>query len=67
MYFVAIKVVAAQLYMSKLKKLNLNVKTKNFLVFQGAIDSTLMKTPKEYTHMFEEISNSIELKEEYER
>ncbi|XP_043527563.1 structural maintenance of chromosomes protein 1A-like [Frieseomelitta varia] len=61
------QVVAAQLYMSKLRKLNLNVTTKNFLVFQGAIDSTLMKTPKEYTHMFEEISNSIELKEEYER
>ncbi|KAF3420482.1 hypothetical protein E2986_06121 [Frieseomelitta varia] len=60
------QVVAAQLYMSKLRKLNLNVTTKNFLVFQGAIDSTLMKTPKEYTHMFEEISNSIELKEEYE-
>ncbi|XP_017767549.1 PREDICTED: structural maintenance of chromosomes protein 1A-like [Eufriesea mexicana] len=61
------QVVIAQLYISELKKLNLNINAKNFLIFQGAIDSITTKTPKEYTHMFEEISNSIELKEEYER
>ncbi|XP_017796878.1 PREDICTED: structural maintenance of chromosomes protein 1A-like [Habropoda laboriosa] len=62
-----LRVVIAEYYMSELGKLNLNIKAKNFLIFQGAIDSTVMKTPKEYTHMFEEISNSIELKEPYER
>ncbi|XP_031773028.1 structural maintenance of chromosomes protein 1A-like [Apis florea] len=61
------QVVVVQLYLSELRKLNLNVKAKNFLIFQGAIDSTILKTPKEYTNLFEEISNSIELKEEYER
>ncbi|XP_076672291.1 structural maintenance of chromosomes protein 1A-like [Andrena cerasifolii] len=61
------KVVTVQFYISKLRELNLNIKAKNFLVFQGAIESTITKTSKEYTHMFEEISNSIELKEEYER
>ncbi|OAD60429.1 Structural maintenance of chromosomes protein 1A, partial [Eufriesea mexicana] len=61
------QVISTQLYISELKKLNLNINAKNFLIFQGAIDSITTKTPKEYTHMFEEISNSIELKEEYER
>ncbi|CAK9796361.1 Structural maintenance of chromosomes protein 1A [Anthophora quadrimaculata] len=61
------EVVTAEHYILELGKLNLNVKAKHFLIFQGAIDSTIMKTPKEYTHIFEEISNSIELKGEYER
>jgi len=50
-----------------LEHLGINVKAKNFLVFQGAVESIAMKNPKERTALFEEISNSGSLKTEYER
>ena len=53
--------------MSELEHLGINVKAKNFLVFQGAVESIAMKNPKERTALFEEISNSGALKAEYER
>lgn len=43
-------------YLSELEKLRINVKGKNFLVFQGAVESVAMKNPKEMTALFEEIS-----------
>lgn len=43
-------------YLSELEKLCINVKAKNFLVFQGAVESVAMKNPKEMTQLFEEIS-----------
>ncbi len=45
----------------------MNVKAKNFLVFQGAVESIAMKNPKERTALLEEISGSGALKEEYDR
>jgi structural maintenance of chromosome 1 len=44
-------------------------KAKNFLIFQGQVESIAMKTPKEFTAMFEELSRSRsgELREEYEQ
>lgn len=53
-------------YLSELEKLGINVKAKNFLVFQGAVESIAMKNPKERTALFEEISGSGVLKEQYE-
>ena len=53
--------------MSELEKLGINVKAKNFLVFQGAVENIAMKNPKERTALFEEISGSGALKEEYDR
>jgi structural maintenance of chromosome 1 len=43
------------------------VKGKNFLVFQGAVENIAMKNPKERTALFEEISGSGALKDEYDR
>lgn len=43
-------------YLAELEKLCINVKAKNFLVFQGAVESVAMKNPKEMTGLFEEIS-----------
>lgn len=60
-------VVAANEYLAQLEKLKINVKAKNFLVFQGAVESIAMKNPKEMTALFEELSGSGALKEEYER
>ncbi|KAL9893957.1 structural maintenance of chromosomes protein 1A [Glossina fuscipes] len=59
--------VSSSVYLAKLEKLGINVKAKNFLVFQGAVENIAMKTPKERTALFEEISGSGLLKEEYNR
>lgn len=55
------------MYLEELEKLGINVKAKNFLVFQGAVESIAMKNAKERTALFEEISGSGLLKEEYNR
>ncbi|ERL94587.1 hypothetical protein D910_11864 [Dendroctonus ponderosae] len=60
-------IVTANDYLAELEKLKINVKAKNFLVFQGAVESIAMKNPKEMTALFEEISGSGALKEEYEK
>ena len=59
--------VAPKDYLAELEKIGINAKAKNFLVFQGAVESIAMKNPKERTALFEEISGSGALKEEYDR
>merc|ERR1712173_452962 len=59
--------VSSQHYLKELEKLGINVNAKNFLVFQGAVESIAMKNPKERTALFEEISGSGALKEDYEK
>merc|ERR1719158_1192967 len=54
-------------YLAELEKIGINAKAKNFLVFQGAVESVAMKNPKERTALFEEISGSGALKEDYEK
>ncbi|XP_054276656.1 structural maintenance of chromosomes protein 1A-like [Macrosteles quadrilineatus] len=61
------EVVTTQKYMEDLEAIGINVKAKNFLVFQGAVESIAMKNPKERTVLFEEISGSGVLKAEYDR
>ncbi|GAB6029905.1 Structural maintenance of chromosomes protein 1 [Chamberlinius hualienensis] len=61
------KTVSQQTYADELEKLGINVKAKNFLVFQGAVESIAMKNPKERTALFEEISRSGDKKDEYDR
>jgi structural maintenance of chromosome 1 len=46
-------------YLQDLEKLGINAKAKNFLVFQGAVESIAMKNPKERTALFEEISGYV--------
>lgn len=58
--------VSTQKYLGDLEHIGINVKAKNFLVFQGAVESIAMKNPKELTALFEEISGSGALKEEYD-
>ncbi|KAG9511003.1 Structural maintenance of chromosomes protein 1A, partial [Fragariocoptes setiger] len=52
-------------YAARLEKLGVNVKARNFLVYQGAVESIAMKNPREITSLFEEISHSNEFKDEY--
>lgn len=53
--------VSQQAYLNELEKLGINVKAKNFLVFQGAVESIAMKNPKERTALFEEISGYVRI------
>ncbi|XP_028765493.1 structural maintenance of chromosomes protein 1 [Neltuma alba] len=54
-------------YNAKLKSLGILVKARNFLVFQGDVESIASKNPKELTALLEQISGSDELKRDYER
>ncbi|XP_053361921.1 structural maintenance of chromosomes protein 1B [Clarias gariepinus] len=52
-------------YTSELEKIGIVLKTRNCLVFQGAVESIAMMSAKERTKMFERISTSFELANEY--
>uniref|UniRef100_A0A3Q3LT96 Structural maintenance of chromosomes protein n=1 Tax=Labrus bergylta TaxID=56723 RepID=A0A3Q3LT96_9LABR len=66
-YRINSKVVSLPEYSEELEKLGILIKARNFLVFQGAVESIAMKNPKERTALFEEISRSGELAQEYDR
>lgn len=53
-------------YEKHLSTIGVMLKGRNFLVFQGDVESTARKSPKELTAWFEDISTSSELKEEYD-
>lgn len=53
-------------YSAKLKSLGILVKARNFLVFQGDVESIASKNPKELTALLEQISGSDEEKKLYE-
>ncbi|KAH6569235.1 hypothetical protein BSLG_001287 [Batrachochytrium salamandrivorans] len=59
--------VTFQKYLEALKKENILVKARNFLVFQGDVEAVASQSPKDLTRLIEQISGSIELKDEYER
>ncbi|XP_062191550.1 structural maintenance of chromosomes protein 1 [Phragmites australis] len=53
-------------YNAKLRSLGILVKARNFLVFQGDVESIASKNPKELTALLEQISGSDELRKEYD-
>lgn len=54
-------------YQSELEKIGIYLRAKNFLVYQGQVESIATKNAKELTQMLEEVSRSGELKEDYDR
>ncbi|KAJ8262037.1 hypothetical protein GJAV_G00161370 [Gymnothorax javanicus] len=54
-------------YTAELERIGIVIKARNCLIFQGAVESISMKSPKERAHMFELISGSQEFAEEYDR
>ena len=54
-------------YNSILEDHNILVKAKNFLVFQGDVEAVASQSPKDLSKLIDQISGSIELKDEYER
>ncbi|EME26732.1 structural maintenance of chromosome (SMC ATPase family) [Galdieria sulphuraria] len=65
-YAIAEKKVLQHEYFAILAKLGLRNNAQTFLVFQNQIESVAFKTPKDLTAMFEELSDSIDLKAQYE-
>ena len=61
------KKVAVQEYQKKLESIDIFVKYKNFLVFQGQVEQWSLKNPMELSELFEKISGSIEFKAQYEK
>ena len=61
------KVVSFQEYNALLEGENILTKARNFLVFQGDIENLASKSPRELTKLFEQISGSDELRDEYDR
>lgn len=53
--------------MADLEELGINVKAKNFLVFQGDVESIATKRAQDLTVLFEEISGSHAFRAEYDR
>ncbi|XP_041927826.1 structural maintenance of chromosomes protein 1B isoform X1 [Alosa sapidissima] len=66
-YYIKGKHVTLAKYTGELEKIGIVVKARNCLVYQGAVESIAMKNAKERTRMFERISNSLELADEYEK
>ncbi|SPO26433.1 probable SMC1 - chromosome segregation protein [Ustilago trichophora] len=54
-------------YNTKLEQFNILVKAKNFLVFQGDVEAVASQGAKELSRLIDQISGSLELKDEYER
>lgn len=53
-------------YEEALSKIGVLLKGRNFLVFQGDVESTARKTPRELVSWFEDVSGSVDLKEAYD-
>lgn len=65
-YLINARPVRTEEYVEALERIGVLMKSKNFLVFQGQVESIAMKNAKERTIMFEEMSRSVELQKTYE-
>jgi len=61
------KVMSAATYNERLHSFNILVKAKNFLVFQGDVEAVASQGAKELSKLIDQISGSLEYKDEYER
>ncbi|TVU47023.1 hypothetical protein EJB05_06599, partial [Eragrostis curvula] len=60
------RVVGWEEYDARLRSLDILVNARNFLVFQGDVESVASKSPRELTALLEKISGSDELRREYD-
>ena len=60
------KVVQYTDYNKALEKENILVKAKNFLVFQGDVESVASQNPKDLTRLIEQVSGSWDYRDQYE-
>eukprot|EP01083_Nonionella_stella_P038243 104058_1 len=59
------KVVKWPVYNRQLKDIGVLVRARNFLVFQGDVESIVLKSPQELTEMLEQVSGSAQYIQEY--
>ena len=64
-YYIDDELVDYNAYLEELDELGL--KSRNFLVFQGDVEAIASQSPKELTKLIEQISGSLELKDDYDR
>lgn len=60
------KDVTYEVYENLLQRIGVLVKARNFLVFQGDVESVASKSPAQLTKLLEQISGSDQLQKEYE-
>lgn len=61
------RIVSAKQYNEALEAENILIKARNFLVFQGDVESIANQNPKDLTRLIEQICGSLEYKADYER
>ncbi|GAA5911296.1 cohesin subunit SMC1 [Sporobolomyces salmoneus] len=61
------KTVTHKKYDEQLQRFNILVKAKNFLVFQGDVEQVASQSPKDLAKLIDQISGSLDLKEEYDK
>jgi structural maintenance of chromosome 1 len=61
------RAVTAKQYNDTLETENILIKARNFLVFQGDVEAIASQSPKDLTRLVEQISSSLEYKDDYER
>lgn len=66
-YLIDNKTFSFSAYTAALATHNVLVKAKNFLVFQGDVESIAAQSPKDLSRLVDQISGSLELAGEYER
>ncbi|OLL24879.1 Structural maintenance of chromosomes protein 1, partial [Neolecta irregularis DAH-3] len=59
--------VSAAQYNQALESHNILIKARNFLVFQGDVETIASQSPKDLTKLIEQISGSLEYKPEYDK
>ncbi|KAJ3371551.1 Structural maintenance of chromosomes protein 1 [Allomyces arbusculus] len=60
------KAVRREAYIAYLERENVLIKARNFLVFQGDVESVAAQNPKDLTRLIEQVSGSLDLKDQYE-
>lgn len=66
-YWINNRVVSARRYNDALEDENILIKARNFLVFQGDVEAIASQSPKDLTRLVEQISGSVEYKNDYDR
>lgn len=67
LYHINDRSVTAQQYNEALEAENILIRARNFLVFQGDVETIASQSPQDLTRMVEQISGSLEYKAEYDR
>lgn len=66
-FFLNKRKVSKKEYIEKLNSYNILVNSRNFIIYQGEVQSISAGSPEQLTELFEQVSGSSALREEYDR